>query len=471
MKKSVKMVIVSVVFAICLVTLVIADLYLWKLVGIGTGIEAKVLASGVFVSGRVPNKVIEDDLHKAVNFIHLEVDQMNNVTTATAFGLLSRTAYHRSGLGCTLLSGMTEDELRNQLPASMIRTPKKKAPSPWPDGDRLPDDPPPEGVDMASLNAAIDKAFKEAGSDDDKNTRAVVVVHDGRLIAERYKTSFTEYTPLLGYGMTQIAINALTGILVHKGLLTVDDSAGLSEWNESGDLRAAITMDHLMRMTSGLSFNDLKLPLRDTVIMHSRADMAAYAAEKELLNDPGEHWSYSNGAVNIVSKIIRRTLETTGSEYLSFPRTELFGRIGMQRAVLEPDASGTFIGSTYMYATARDWARLGMLYLNDGVWNGERIFPADWVEYSTRPTLASQGGMYGALVWLHPDGLSSAESWRPSALPGDSFFAIGHNGQSLTVIPSKKLVIVRLGMTKVAHNWNLEAFLLDIIDSLSDDAL
>ncbi len=467
MNKKIKWAVVISIVAAGLTGLVAADIYLMRLVAIGTGIEAKILASGVFVSDRVPDSVIEDDLHKVVNFIRLEVDQVNNNATATAFGLVSRTAYYRPGLGCTLLAGKTEQELREQTPASMLKTEKKAAPALWPDGDRLPDDPLSALIDMEKIEAVLDSAFDN--SDNEQNTRAVVVVHNNCLIAERYSTGFTEYTPLLAYGASPLVINALTGILTHRGLLSLSDKVVHPVWSTAGDQRQQITVEHLMRMTSGLEFDDLKLPLRDTVIMLSKADMASYAAEKPLLDSPGTSWSFSNGSVNILSSVIRRVLEENGAEYLSFPKESLFDVVGMKRSVLEPDASGTFVGSTYFYATARDFARLGMLFCNDGVWNGERILPEGWVAMSTEPTLESPGGLYAALVWLHPDGGASMESLRASSLPGDAFFAIGHNGQSVTVIPSRKLVVVRLGMTKEEHNWDLEAFILDILDAIGTE--
>jgi CubicO group peptidase (beta-lactamase class C family) len=146
-----------------------------------------------------------------------------------------------------------------------------------------------------------------------------------------------------------------------------------------------------------------------------------------------------------------------------FPRRELFDKIGMSTAVLEPDESGTFVGSSYLYASARDWARLGLLLLNDGVWEGERLLPEGWVAWSTTPTLQSPGGSYGAHIWLDPRGIDASAGAQPPFLPEDAFFALGHDGQSLTIIPSRKLVVIRLGITKDASGWDLAVFLSDII--------
>jgi len=453
-------------FVIILATLGYADYYAWKLVKAGTGIVAKMLGSGVFVSKRDPTSIINEDIHQTVNFIHLEVDHVAKVVTSTAFGLIQRRAIYREGLGCTLLT--ESDAELDMLPLTVDLTPKPKNQKtlPWPTGDMLSGKPPPSGVNTEKLADALDWAFSEPYPERPRRTRAVVILYDGRIIAERYADGFTRDMPLLGYGMTKGVINALVGILVGQGKLSLDEPAPVPEWDFPGDPRGAITLDHLLRMSSGLEFNDSRPPLTDSVLMFGKADMAAFAADKPLEAEPGTRWSHSNGTTNIIARIIRHTFGGNDAEYYAFPRRALFDRIGMRSAVIELDASGTFVGSTYMYAPLRDWARLGLLYLRDGVWEGERILPEGWVAYTTTPAPSHPIGGYGAHFWLKP-GTSSGdtgESW-PN-IPGDAYLLTGHDGQSLTVIPSRQLVVVRLGLTQDQDAWNLDTFITRILAAL-----
>jgi len=221
-------------------------------------------------------------------------------------------------------------------------------------------------------------------------------------------------------------------------------------------------------MSSGLEFLEeyQTKPNSDcNVMLFEKNDAAAFAAAKPLEAEPDSRWSYSSGTTNIVSRLIRKAVPGSQQDYLAFPRRHLFDKIGMKSAVIEPDPSGTFVGSSFMYATARDWARFGLLYLNDGVWEGERILPHGWVRYSTTPTPGAPAKKpYGAQFWLNtgePD-----DRWMPK-LPPDLYSARGYEGQFVTVIPSRNIVVVRLGFT-VNHNinWDHQEFLLKILDAI-----
>ena len=437
-------------------TITVADWYLWRLVSAATGVEAKLLCSGVFVSKRAPDAIIEEDLHHDINFIRLNVDAVAMKVTATAFGLIKREAVFRDGLGATLAADSTAVQLLSQPRGDLRPQPRFARTESWPRGNALSDPIPETGINRVQLDRAIAAAFDEPDPEQPQATRAIVVIHRGQLVAEQYAAGFTRDNALPGFGLTMAGVNALAGILAGDGLLSVDDQLMHRSW-EPGDARMDITIDHVMRMTAGLEFDDTKQPLSDSVLMYGSPDMAAYAAGKPLLTTPGEVWMMSNGSAVLAAWAVRHAIGGTCADYWTFARRRLFDPLCMTSAVIEPDASGTFVGSSGMYATARDWARLGMLYLNDGVWEGERILPEGWVEYSRTPTPADPNGTWGALFELNPKG-----EWWPE-LPADMFLSRGHNGQSLTIIPSLDLVVVRLGFTPTGGDWDLLAFLQKVV--------
>jgi CubicO group peptidase (beta-lactamase class C family) len=221
-------------------------------------------------------------------------------------------------------------------------------------------------------------------------------------------------------------------------------------------------------MSSGLEFDDSKRPLTDSILMFSSPDMAAYASQKPLIEKPDTKWSYSNGTTNIIARIIRTAIGGSQADYFAFPRNALFNCISMNSAIIEPDASGVFVGSTYMYATARDWARFGLLYLQDGIWEDERILPEGWVAYSRTPTPTNPSGEYGAHFWLNTESEQNKGKRKYPNIPSDAFFATGHDGQSLTIIPSHSLVVVRLGLTKDQEAFDLDSFIADILQAIKE---
>ncbi len=436
---------------------------------IGTGFIAKMLCSGVFVSNRDPGAVMREDLWIAKKYsIGAEVDYKEKSVTASIKGLFERRAIFREGLGCTLILGTTEDELRKQA-ADWKRLPRETAELPWPKGDLISAEKLPPGVDTEALNAALDDAFSDPDPEMPRRTRAVVILYDGRIVAERYAPGFSPETALIGWSMTKSVTSALTGILVGQGKLSVRERAPVPEWSAPDDPRSAITLDHLLRMSSGLEFLEEyeTNPGADcNVMLFTNRDMAAYAAAKPLETEPGSKWSYSSGTTNIISRIVRSAVGGSTEDYFTFPRQELFDRIGMRSAIIEPDTSGTFAGSSHMYATARDWARFGLLYLQDGVWEGERILPEGWVEYTRTPTPHTPPEWpYGAQFWLNT---GEKERWLKS-LPEDLYSARGQEGQYITIIPSRKTVAVRLGCTPDhKYSWDHESFIASILQAVPE---
>jgi CubicO group peptidase (beta-lactamase class C family) len=264
--------------------------------------------------------------------------------------------------------------------------------------------------------------------------------------------------------MSKSVLNALIGVLVQEGRLTIEAPAPIPEWHQPGDPRAAITLDQLLRMTSGLRFDENRdSPHSDVMrMLFGVGDIAGFVTSRDTVFVPGTHWEYSNGSSNVIAVAIRNVLGDR-STYLAFPRRALFDPLGMSSAVLETDAAGTFIGSSYMYATARDWARFGMLYLRDGVWSGARILPPRWIDYTRTPASAEKAGRYGALFWLEiPPEYAGADP----RLPVPAFHAAGHEAQFVTIVPSHDLVIVRLGRTRYPQAWDQAAFVRGVLASV-----
>jgi CubicO group peptidase (beta-lactamase class C family) len=400
-----------------------------------SGYGCKILCSGVFVAGRTPEAVIRDDLGSfPFNLGTYTVDRADSSVTGSVLGMATRVALYRSGLGATLVSGMTEETLKEQriervgLPAVEPDT------IDWPMGDRVRAERVnrvPVG-DTAGLGAAVGMAFGDGGARP-TGTRAVVVVYHGRIVAERYAPGFDRRTRLTGWSMSKGITNALVGILVNEGKLNIYQPAPVEEWQE--DQRSRITIEELLHMESGLRWWEFYAgPSDATRMLFKEKDMGAYAMRSSVRNPPGKVFNYSSGTANILSAIIRKTL--ADSDYYRFPYEQLFYKIGMYSALPEPDAGGTFAGSSYCYATARDWARFGLLYLQDGVWNGQRILPKGWVDFTQTGDSAS-GNSYGALWWLN-------KGLRHPKLPEDCYSCEGYEGQYIWVIPSKDLVVVRL---------------------------
>lgn len=444
--------------------------YAWQVLVIGAAYKAKILCSGVFVSKRNPQDILAEDLGNILSIINAEID-FDGKSVSTSFpGIPSQRAIFRDGLGCTLLAGVSETEVRRQTKDINMNTPMlPNRPGDIAGLGDFEEDLPPE-VSSRELAEALDKAFLETDPGNPIRTRAVVVVYDGQIIAERYAPGISSDTALAGWSMTKSITNALVGILAKQGKLSIDQPVAIAEWSNAGDLRSEITLDQLLRMSSGLEFDETSGPVVSDVnrMLLRRRDAAAFATAKSLRHPPGTHWHYSSGTTNIISRVIRDSVGGTAADYLAFPRKALFDRIGMRNAIIEPDASRTFVGSSFMYATARDWARFGLLYLQDGVWEGERILPTGWVSYSTTPTPTAPRGRYGAHFWTNGGEAASGNARPFRNLPADTFYAAGYEEQYVVIIPSRKLVIVRLGQTKRFASWDMESFVSDVISAISD---
>jgi CubicO group peptidase (beta-lactamase class C family) len=292
----------------------------------------------------------------------------------------------------------------------------------------------------------MDAAYSEPDPAHTRHTRALVVVYQGRIVAERYAPHFDAAMPFLGWSLSKAALNALVGERIADGRLALGDKALLPEWQRSDDPRRDITLDQLLRMTSGLAFDETYADHDSDVIqmLFVHSDMAGFAASKPLLHAPGSVWHYSGGNSLILSRLLRNSFASE-RDYLRFPRERLFEPLGMRSAVLEPDSAGTFVASSLMYASARDWARLALLFLQDGVWQGRRLLPEGWVAYTLTPARPAPDARYGAHMWLK---LPQSPKLGEPPMPEESYYMLGYDQQIVAVIPSRDLVIVRLGLTR-----------------------
>jgi CubicO group peptidase (beta-lactamase class C family) len=440
--------------------------FLWIAVPAGTGMAAKHLCSCVFVSGLDPDRVMEIAVNPVIWplgwFARFETDPTEQTATVTSFGFLTARAAHRPGLGCTLLHGSTASELRAEFtpPADTTRDSASEA---WTINHQHRA----ASFYEEALDRAIDTAFVEPREDGPRQTLAVVVVHDGQLVAERYATGVDASTPLMGWSMTKSVTCSLVGVLVRQGRLVVEAPAAIEVWSGPEDPRHSITLDHLLRMTSGLDIvEDQSGADANSRMQFLERDGAAFAASRKLRAPVGSEWEYTSGNTMLVSRIVRDAVGGGLRDAHAFAWRELFEPIGMATAVLEPDRAGTFVGSSYMFASARDWARFGLLYLNDGVWEGRRILPEGWVDYVTSPTPAAPQGEYGAGFWVNRGDPADPKRRLWPSLPRDAFAAQGFQGQYAFVVPSHRLVVVRLGVTRGGVQSGAEQLAADVIAAL-----
>lgn len=328
-------------------------------------------------------------------------------------------------------------------------------------------------VDVETLTTDLEQAFNPSSNESLGETRAVLIVHRGRLVVERYAPEFGPDRRFHSQSVAKGFVHALVGILVRDGKMNLDAPAGVTGWQKLNDLRRNITMRHLLTMSSGLAFAESYFdPFGSDVLPMlfggARSDIAAHGASFPLVHEPGTHWSYSSGTTNLISGLIRERVGDSQEAYLGFMWRELFGPLGMASAAPEFDKRGTFVGSSFMHGTARDYARFGLLYLRGGLWDGRRILPEGWVDFARTPLGHEERGLYGAHFWLNAGNPSAGISPTIPKAPPGTFMARGHRGQVIAVVPSKDLVVVRFGRTPYALYGDMFRWIGAVIDAFPD---
>ncbi len=412
-----------------------------RMASVATGFASHQLCGAAFIAGLDPEAYWAEAQPPAMRLVDWallrQVDRTRGEVRTSLAGLGERVAVLRGPAGCMVLNGPLPPAPAPLPPFGPALLAEIAGPAPVPPAN-------------PALAAALETVFAEADPDVPLNTRAVVVLHRGRVVAERYAPGYGAETRLPGWSMTKSVTNALLGVLAGQGKVVMQAPLALPAW--AGDARAGITPDHLLRMTSGLGFgNSLGAGFGDLVspssqMLFADADMAASAIAAPLKEPPGTHWEYSNGNTQILSRLIRDLAGGDEAATLGLARSALFGPLGMHSAVLETDASGAPVGSAYMWATARDWARFGQLYAQDGVVGGRRLLPEGWVAYGASPTAGAPIG-YGAGFWTNQGESAAAQRRVALGMPAEAFMARGAFGQFVVVVPSRQLVVARLGHT------------------------
>jgi len=414
---------------------------------------AKVMCSAVFITGLAPEYAAEHVGYFTAPYeIRAKlgkpaVDREHKQVQVSVPGGVTRTAVYLGDQGCVTVPlgkesvSFTPVKLKSSLPDA-----SKQA---WPMGDVLPKDPLPAGLNAAKLKQAVDAAFDPPEGE----TTALVVTWKGRLIAERYGAGITAQTPLESWSMGKSVTATLMGVLIQQGVYELWQPAPIPDWQDGNDLRSEIRIADLLHMSSGLRIKALEDPDYDPAGTYpdhlyfytGGINAFQYAASRPLQWLPGKVGRYRNTDPVLTNYLIRLAVEKRGEEYLSFPRRALFDRLGMRTMVVETDPFGNLLTQGYEFASARDWARLGNLYLQDGVWQGERILPEGFTKFvsTLAPAwVADHNPVYGGFFWINGDG--------SYPVPRNAYFMSGAGGQKTMIIPSHDLVVVRLGNYKGA---------------------
>lgn len=407
------------------------------------------MASAHFISGRLFSEISESDNNMPlIKMAEIEKVIGNNVTSSV-FGLMERETICRDGLGCVLIN---ESYDKNQPLLKPKRTQLKNN-LPFPFGNNGIKDTAFDNVDYEQLNKAMEFAFSDY---EKQKTRTVLIAYKNELLTERYIEGFSEETPILGWSMTKSVLATLYGILEHQDKISLDFKP-FSEEIRMKNLKNSITINHLLRMQSGLEWDEDYASISDVnKMLFLESDMTRPQALKPVIAEPTEVWNYSSGTTNLLSGILRNQFNGHQS-YLDFPYSDLIDKIGMHSMLIETDMSGNYIGSSYGWANTRDWAKFGLLYLNKGNWNGEQLFSPSWSDYVSKPTKNSDG-VYGAHFWLNAGG-------KYPDVPRDIYSANGFQGQRVFIIPSKELVIVRTGLANDG-DFEINTFLSEVCKAI-----
>jgi CubicO group peptidase (beta-lactamase class C family) len=438
---------------VVLLAVVIGGLLWFRIPQNAAGVVAQTVCSAAFVSGRDEpvDQLIASDVapqSPVLGVVSASIDHDKHTVTAKFLGVISRTAALQTRRGC-VLDGDPDPSAKPYVPAAAD-------PAPWPTGDApvassalsgL-------GVDKSMLDAILDKAFADSGDPDGVNARGVAVVQGGKLLVLRDGTGIAPNTALHGWSMTKTVTAMLAwkkfseiGLDISEPVVKAFPAGRAPSWvaDWQKDDRKNITVADLLFMRDGLALDEGYGPTGDVVqMLYGEPDMSAWAAGHPLDGTPGSSWEYLSATANILSAVTRAQF-ATDQEYVDYSYDTLFKPIGVTTATLSTDASGTWVGSSYLWASTADWARLGQLMLKDGSWNGTQVFKPGWVALAATPAVPSgEGHGYGAQTWL-PGQPVGGECASTPGYPKDTLLMEGHWGQVVAMVPSKDAVIVRLG--------------------------
>ena len=413
-----------------------------------TGFSSKSVASHLFIAGRSQVKTeTEDNNLPSMNLAKNKVNLDAKSVVSTALGIKSRTAVFKDGVGCILIpKDETEKKLKPEIPIRQKHTENFL----YPYGDLPQKDTVFNTIDYKLLDKAVLNAF-----DTVNKTRSVLVIYKDQIIAEKYAEGFDKTSVFLGWSMTKSVTSAVLGVMEKQGKIKLQQDHLFPEWEN--DKRREITLKNLLNMNSGLAWEEVYTEISDvTKMLFIEPDMSQVQKNKKLIGKPNNAWNYSSGTTNLLSGFIRNQFNTQ-QEYLDYWYRELIDKVGMSSMLIETDFSGHYVGSSYGWATARDWGKFGLLYLHNGNWNGEQIIDSTWIEFSKTPTQGSNG-RYGGHFWLNAGG-------KFPDVPRDMFSCNGYQGQYVFIIPSKDLVVVRTGL-KENPDFNVNKFLSEIISAI-----
>ncbi len=405
-----------------------SPVYLYNAPSVATGIGAKLACSGRFVSGVDIEKTAQDiEVYSPIlTMLDYQYDESQQAVSASLLGLKTRTAQYRPGIGCALkYAGIDE---RSQIQWPVMKSPMAA----WPKGNVI-----------FTVNSDVQQkldAMLDADNANGHDTRALLIAHKGKIIAESYVDGIDADTPLLGWSMTKSLNSVVLGHLEMNGKVNVAETELYPDWRN--DARGNIKLEDFLHMTDGLAYDETYDPGQPAVrMLFQEPDAAAFVAQLPYRDEPGTHFTYSSGSANIIADIVQQRIDGGVQQDVNYIVNEIFRPMGMTSVQYEMDASGLFIGSSYLYATARDWARLGQLMLNGGTLNGTRILSEDYVRRSLTPNTSENKTDYGYQWWLN----TNPDKRRWQDLPANTFAAMGNREQRVLVIPDDELVIVRLG--------------------------
>ncbi len=401
-----------------------------------SGFAAKNMASSYFLANRSVAKTnAEDNSSFLVSLATTTVQDESKTATANVFGLSEKKAVHRPGVGTVLIS--TENSPSTYKQPNRIKT---SINLPYPYGNLPAEKATFKNINYTLLDSITDNCFVENFEDGIKNTRSILVLYKGKIIAEKYGNGFHQQSLLQGWSITKSLLATCFGVLQKENKYNIHTPiTSFENWQQ--DARKNITTNDLLRMESGLEWTENYGKICDvTKMLFEDSDVTQRPISKKQIHPTATVFNYSSGTSNILSALLKKQFATE-QEYLDYPYKTFIDKIGMHSMLLETDMHNNYVASSYSWATTRDWAKFGQLMLNRGAWNKETILNPSWIDYISTPNKSSKGE-YGGHWWLNKG------NYMPN-VPKDCFYADGYQGQRIFVIPSKDLVIVRFGITQL----------------------